>query len=385
MRRLVLAGGGHAHVEVLRRFGLEPEPDTEILVISPGAHTPYSGMLPGLVAGHYSFRESHIDLRALAGFAGARLDLARVAAIHPGARELALEDGRRFSYDVLSLDIGSVPPVGAIDGASAVGTAVKPVEGFLAALHQRIHDPAFRPGTVAVVGGGAGGVEIVLSLHFRFASVRGDSPARPPRFTLVAGPSGLLPDHPAPVRRLLADVLAARGIGCRQGVAVSRAMPGGLQLTGGDEVGADWIVWATGAAPAPWLRGTGLALDDRGFIRVGRALECVSHPGVFAAGDVASVDGDPRPRAGVFAVRQGPPLAENLRRALRGLPPVPFRLQRRALSLIGTGDRHAIASRGPFTASGRWVWCWKDRIDRRFMRTYALAPDNVTPGGPPVA
>jgi len=135
-------------------------------------------------------------------------------------------------------------------------------------------------------------------------------------------------------------------------------------------VPADLIVWATGAAAVPWVGQSGLACDDRGFAAVNDGLQSPSHPFVFAAGDVAAMTNRPVPKAGVFAVRQGPVLAANLRSYLAGEPLRPFRPQPRYLSLMSTGDGHAIASWAGLAWQGRWVWAWKDRIDRAFMRRY---------------
>jgi selenide,water dikinase len=132
----------------------------------------------------------------------------------------------------------------------------------------------------------------------------------------------------------------------------------------------DAALWATGAAPAAFLRETGLALDAGGFVEIDATLRSTSHPEVFAAGDVASMRGTPRPKSGVYAVRQGPPLARNLAAALAGGALAAYRPQREALALITTGERYAVATRGGLTLQGAWVWRWKDWIDRRFMARY---------------
>jgi selenide,water dikinase len=154
------------------------------------------------------------------------------------------------------------------------------------------------------------------------------------------------------------------------GSAVERVEPGRLHLAGGGMLEAGVIIWATGASAPSWPKRSGLAVDDRGFIRVDERLQSISHPCVFAAGDIASVDGHRRPKNGVYAVRAGPPLAANLRRALTGQALAAWTPQKRALALISTGDRYAVASRGGLALEGSWVWRWKNRIDRRFIRRY---------------
>lgn len=367
MKRLVLVGGGHAHVEVLRRFAERPEPEVELVLVSPADDTPYSGMLPGLVAGHYTYRDCHIDLRVSCVAAHARFVRTCVTGIDPRRRVLALATGEAMSYDVVSLDVGSTPPLSAIPGATTTGTPVKPVDAFLAMWAGLIERPATRPARIAVVGAGAGGVEIALAMEHRLRQAAGTSPCR---MCLVGENPVLLPGHPSGVRERLAAILEARGIEARHGVRVSAASAAGLEIDAGSPIPADWIVWATGAAAPAWLAGSGLDLDARGFMQVDDCLRSPSHPEVFAAGDVATMRGVPRPKSGVFAVRQGPPLARNLRLALQGRAPQPFVPQSRALALISTGGRHAVASWGGIAFAGNWVWRWKDLIDRRFMSRY---------------
>jgi selenide,water dikinase len=139
-------------------------------------------------------------------------------------------------------------------------------------------------------------------------------------------------------------------------------------------IAADEIIWVTQAGVPAWLRETGRALDDQRFILVNDRLQSVSDPKVFAAGDIASTEGRPLGKAGVFAVRMGKPLERNPRRSLAGEPLAGYRPQRRWLALISTGDRHAVASRGTLGFPGEWVWRWKDWIDQRFMRRFPEFP-----------
>lgn len=370
MKRLILAGGGHAHVEVLRRFGTTPMQGVEIALVTPVADTPYSGMLPGLIAGHYTWRECHIDLAALARFAGARLFPTRVIAINPGDRQVMCADRRVLAYDALSLDIGSAPPVGDIEGSVEHGVSVKPVDSFLEVWDALVVEARERPLRVAVVGGGAGGVELCLAMRHRLRREGGE--ALRTDFTLVTQGRAILEGHSEGVRRRLVRALANNGVGLLAGMRVARVSEQGLTLEGGAQVPADCVVWATGAAAPLWLAKTGLALDERGFLLVDETLRSISHPGVFGAGDVATMRDHPRPKSGVYAVRQGPPLAENLRLALADQPLKRYRPQRLSLSLIGTGGRHAVASWGAFSVQGWWVWRWKDSIDRKFMARYVL-------------
>jgi selenide,water dikinase len=365
MKQLLLAGGGHSHVEVLRRFGRNPVPGVELTLISPESQTAYSGMLPGLVAGHYTWAQCHIDLVRLCRFARARLLNDRVTGLDLYAKRARCESGDQLAFDLISLDIGSTPPIPALPGATEHGIGVKPVEQFLDAWDEIQGQAGERTLRVVVVGGGAGGVELTLAMQHRLRSVGTNS-----QFAVVSDSDRILPGHAGGVRRRLERVLAQRDVKTHTGRRAITVVPGNLRLEGDMNLAADRVIWATGARAPPFLRESGLQTDDAGFVLIGENLQSISHSNVFASGDVASMVDHPRPKSGVYAVRQGPPLAENLRRALTGRTLEPYFPQPVALALISTGDKYAIASWGPFSWAGAWVWRWKDRIDRRFVAKY---------------
>ena len=373
---LVLVGGGHAHVHVLKRFGMRPAPGVRLTLIARDVETPYSGMLPGYVAGHYGFDECHIDLGHLARFADARLIEDEAIGLDRAARHVVCRDHPPIRYDVVSLDIGSTPRPGDVPGAAEHTIPVKPIAHFAArweALLERAQDRSrrdARPVRLAIVGGGAGGVELALAAQHRLKGLLGVMP----EVTLVTS-DGLLPSHNEAVRRRLAAILAERGIRAVTHNPVARVEPGHLIAADGAAVAFDEALWVTEAAAAPWLPATGLPLDERGFVVIDERLRSPEDEAVFAAGDIATMRGHPRDKAGVYAVRAGPPLADNLRRALADRPLRRAVPQKRALALIGTGDGHAVASRGPFAASGASLWHLKNWIDRRWMRRYTDLPE----------
>lgn len=370
-RRLLLIGGGHAHVEVIRRWGLAPEPGVSVTLVSPDRHAPYSGMLPGHIAGHYSHADCHIDLEALCAGAGVARIAASVSGIDPANRVAHCGHAPDQPFDVLSIDTGSTPVLDPIPGAQHHGIPVKPVAQFLerwTALREASAKTA-PPLHIVLVGAGAAGVEVVLAMQHRFAADGGRA-----RFTLVGDGPAILGMHPPGVQRRFMKLLIARGIAVRLNTPVERAEHGALLLRGGERLAFDEVVWVTGAAAPAWPRASGLLTDASGFIAVDAQLQSLSHPGIFAAGDIASMQHAPRPKSGVYAVRQGPPLTENLRRALRGDPLVEYHPQARALALISAGDRYAVASYGLFALAGAWVWRWKDHIDTAFMQRYRTTP-----------
>ncbi|HEX2151052.1 MAG TPA: selenide, water dikinase SelD, partial [Stellaceae bacterium] len=363
---LVLVGGGHAHVHVLKRFGMRPGPGIRLTLITRDLETPYSGMLPGYVAGLYSFAECHIDLVRLTQFAGARLIHDEAIGLDRAARRVLCRDHPPIRYDIVSLDIGSTPRRDDVPGAAEHTVAVKPIDRFgrrWEALLARA--AAQRQLRLTIVGGGAGGVELALAVRHRLAGLLDTAP----EVTLVTR-EGLLPSHNSRVRGLLTRILEQRGIRALTETPVARVESGRLITADGGTIDFDEALWVTEASGAPWLADTGLPLDERGFLLVDETLRSPGNAAVFAAGDVATMPSHPRDKAGVYAVRAGPPLADNLRRALAGSPLHRAVPQKRALALIGTGDRRAVASRGPFAAYGRTLWRLKDRIDRRWMRKY---------------
>ena len=384
MKDLVLVGGGHSHVAVLRQFGMRPAPEVRITLISRRVDTPYSGMLPGLIAGHYTYDEAHIDLQRLARFAGAGVVFEEVTAIDPARRLVHCGRLTPVSYDVLSINIGSTPNA-MVPGAAVHAIAVKPIDRFLPqwdALRDRVLAED-KPRTIAVVGGGAGGVELLLSVQFRLRALLAAQGRAADRlaFHLFTSSNTILPTHNPRVRANFDRILQARGVRVHTSSEITQVTPGRLRVSAGETYDADDILWTTEARAASWIRDSGVATDPEGFVCVGATLESVSHPGIFAAGDVASMVGRRLQKSGVYAVRQGQALAPNLRRVLAGRRLLPYTPQRQFLSLISTGDRFAVASRGPLAFQGRWVWRWKDAIDRRFMRRYQNLPEGPAEAG----
>ena len=368
-RDLVLVGGGHAHVEVLRQFAMNRAADIRITLIGRDAQTPYSGMLPGLIAGHYTHDEAHIDLRPLAVTAGARFYRSTAVDLDLQAKQVICADRPPVDFDYLSLDVGSFPGWQDVPGAPEHTLPIKPVDGFVAGWKAIEQSLAARtePWRIVVIGGGAGGTEICLALQHRVTARFGRSAAR---FAIVTNSAELLPTHAPSVRRRLTRVAAARGIELHCSRSVVGVDPGIIRCDPGDEIAFDAAIWVTGGAAFPWLAKTALATDAAGFVAVNSYLQSISHPFVFAAGDIAAVADHRLAKSGVFAVREGPPLARNLRRACRGDALETHRPQRHHLALISTGDKYAIASRGSWSAEGALLWRLKDRIDRHWMSKY---------------
>jgi selenide,water dikinase len=385
VKDLVLIGGGHSHVYVLKMLGMNKIPGVRVTLVAKEVNTPYSGMLPGHVAGHYTWDECHVDLRPLCTFAGHRLIHDEAVGIDTVNKRVMLKNRPPVSYDALSVDIGITPAAG-VRGAADFTTPVKPIFGFGArweSLMARVLETKKKT-HVVVVGGGAGGVELALAMQHRLRSEleKLDQPGDRVEFALVTR-GELMPTHPAATRKTFRGIFEARGVELVEHDGVENVTATAVQLASGRKIPADECIWCTQAAPQAWPGDSGLDTDD-GFIRVSPSLQSTNVPGVFAAGDVASVVGHPRPKAGVFAVRQGPPLAGNLRRYLLGESLVDFTPQKTFLGLISTGSKHAIASWGSFslggaTSTGTALWAWKDRIDRKWMKMYQEMPEMPAP------
>ncbi|MEQ1670751.1 MAG: selenide, water dikinase SelD, partial [Hyphomicrobium sp.] len=380
IKDLVLIGGGHAHVHVLRSFAMRPVPGLRITLIARDIDTPYSGMLPGFIAGHYTHDQCHIDLQPLARFANARLIHAEASGIDISERRVILRGRPDFRFDALSIDIGSTPDLASVPGAAQYATALKPVDSLArrwsVILDEIRHNP--RPLHIVVAGGGAAGAEIALAIQHNLRgmlSARGLDPDMV-RFTLITR-GVILAGHNSNVQRKMRTVLGERGVTLIENATVTSVDATHVQAEGLGAVAYDHLIWGTDARAAAWLSETGLELDSLGCIKIDACLNALGHANIFAAGDCASNVVHPRPKAGVFAVRQGPPLTGNLRRVLAGEAAKPFVPQREFLSLISTGDKGAIASRSWWSASGAWVWRIKDHIDRTWMDKAKAVPDKM--------
>lgn len=364
---LRLIGGGHSHVTVIKRMAARPIPGVKVTLISDDAYTPYSGMLPGLIAGHYSFDDCHIDLRKLCQWAGIQFVRSSVKTIQPEHKKIICHAYPALRYDLLSINIGSRPALECIQGARKCGYAVKPIDQFIDNWGQWITSLTTdsKP-HVVVVGGGAAGVEVILAMQHRLQQVG----AKNARFTLVCSDEGVLAAHNIRVQQYFQQFLQSLGVTLVTGKRVVSASEYKISLSDDTALSADFVAWAINAGAQPWLAESGVECDENGFVKVNQYLDSVSHPDIFAAGDCAAFTPEALPKAGVYAVRQGPILAKNLassfcQRSLR-----PYRPQRRFLSLLSAGKRHAVVSWGNLFASGRWVWYWKNYIDRRFMARF---------------
>ncbi|MCB1647020.1 MAG: selenide, water dikinase SelD, partial [Pseudomonadales bacterium] len=371
VRHLLLVGGGHSHVILLRMLAMKPLPGLRVTLISESRETPYSGMLPGVIAGHYDRDEIHIDLGKLCRFAGVTLIAARVTGLDTDAKRVSIAGRPSMTFDVLSLDMGSTPDL-SVPGASEYAVPVKPISSFLSRWAEAME--AIRAGHVkhiAVVGAGAGGVEIALAINHWVAQNITDKPL----LHLYFGSEQVLEEYPDKVRSLVTRQLTTTGVRLHPGTRVKSVAVDRLTLHDESAWEADLVFWVTGASAQGWLADSGLTLNEAGFIAVEATLQSVSHPDIFAAGDNAHMTATPRPKAGVYAVRQGPYLHRNILAWLQQQPLRAYVPQDNFLSLLSLGPKQAVGSRTPLTIQGRWVWQLKNYIDRQFMARFQKLPD----------
>ena len=390
---LVLIGGGHSHAIAIRKFAMNPIQGVRLTLITDIYHTPYSGMLPGYVAGLYNFDQCHIDLLPLAKFAGFRILVNCAIGLDLEKNQILCAKRPPVTFDLLSIDIGSTPASLTVPGAKEYAIAVKPISKFLTYWHQITTMVSASPAQkmrIGIVGGGAGGVELAFAVQSHLHQIYRNAKQPTDNLELHLFQRGrrLLPNHHHSVGKEVEKILKLRNVvlHLEENVREVRGYdlftnktPHSLYSTlkiiccdSGLEVECNLLFWVTQASAAPWLKKAGLVTDGRGFILVNEKLQSISHPQVFAAGDVATMVNHVRPKAGVFAVRQGQPLFENLQRTLQRKVLKSFIPQKKFLILIGTGDQQAIASRGKISYGPNWLlWRWKDYIDRKFMDQFS--------------
>ncbi len=368
-KELVLVGGGHSHVQVLRAFMMERPAGARLTLVVDQPVAIYSGMVPGYVAGQYRAKELEIDVVPLARRAGARVILSPALSIDAERRRIEVEGRAPVAYDLASIDIGST--VAGLDtpGVREHALPTRPISRLVGRLPEVAERLRERPGPVVVVGGGAGGVELAFTLHQRLI----EAGVGPPRTILVHGGPRLVEGYPRRLSRRLEAEAEARGIERLLGRKVVAAEAGSVHLDDGSTLPCGALVWVTGAVSHPVFARSGLPTDDRGFVWTRPTLQVRGHDELFAVGDCATLEEHPAtPKAGVYAVRQGPVLTRNLRAALAGEKLESYEPQSDFLTLLNLGDGEALGTKRGLVFGGRWVMGLKDWIDRRFMRRFQV-------------
>ncbi len=378
-REVVLIGAGHAHVHVLEDFAAHPVPGSRVKVVADTPIAVYSGMVPGLVAGQYRPRDLEIDVRALARRARADVIIARATGIDTSNSRITLQDQSPVHYDIACFDIGSTVVGLDLPGIREHALPTRPI-GLFARRVDEIVERARRhdqdtPFQVVVIGGGAGGVELAFTLQRRLAS-EGNGWVD---VALLEKGSRILFGYPESLVRRVYRRAEARGIRIRCNRQVVAAEKEAVTLGDGERLPCQALIWVTGAVSEPIFTESGLPTDDRGFVRIRSTLQVEDHDDLFAVGDCATlIDYPQTPKAGVYAVRQGPIVSDNIRALLTGAPLRPYKPQSDFLTLLNLGDGTALGTKWGRSMEGAWVMKLKDFLDRRFMRRFQVAES----GGP---
>lgn len=383
IKKLILLGAGHAHVHVLSQLAQHRPADLDVTVVTPYPFQTYSGMTPGLVAGHYSTEDCQIPLQPLLKAAGAKWVQARCIGIDATERRVRLSPGTKsrqsgdslppeLPYHLLSIDTGAVIDRERLEadmpGAPGNALIVRPIEVFATLWPQVVELAQSKPVSLAVIGAGAAGIELLFAAEqcLRTQGVAGA------HFTLVTGGGEVATNYTPGVQRRVLRQLKRRGITVLRETCVGIEQ-GKVMLGNGAVLNCDVPLLAIGTHAPAWLQGSGLALSEEGHVLVNAFQQSSSHPQVFAAGDVSTREDQPHAKSGVYAVRAGPTLAHNLLATHEGKPLKPHHPPQNTLNLLSCGAGHAIASYGSLHAEGGWAWRWKDRIDRAFMAKYTKA------------
>ncbi|MEM5527815.1 FAD-dependent oxidoreductase [Gammaproteobacteria bacterium AS21] len=376
-KQLLLIGGGHTHALVIKMWAEKPLKDVKLTLISNAKDTPYSGMLPGLISGHYSHEQTHIDLAALCKWAKIEFICTSISTIDTNNKQVLTTDQHTIDYDIVSINTGSTPNIQQTPGALAYATPVKPISVFYKKwleLKQSMLQ-ATQPLDIALVGAGAGGFELITAIeHIWRTTLSKQNTAGAAvvshNFHWVISGQSPLNGHNKAVQKQALAICKKRQINVHLNFSVAKVSADQLLSTNNQLINIDQVLWCTRASAPQWPKDANLATDNLGFIAINNYLQSTSDPCVFAAGDVATQISHPRPKAGVFAVRQAPILFHNLRHAIVNKPLKAHIPQRQFLSLLATGDKAAIASRGVFSLSAKWLWHWKNYIDNRFMALF---------------
>ena len=369
---LVLAGCGHAHLFVLEALAEGEFPPVRVTLISPAEEYYYSGMESGITAGQYRPEQARFRPPLLARAAGAGWVCAAVVRVEAGDRKVILDNGAEIEYDLLSLNVGARLQGDDLPGVSIYAHPVKPVRDAIglgdAAVGAAERTVKERPAQLVIVGGGAAGLENAICLDARLRRQLGRDLYR---IVVLDGGEAVAAEHPETLRKRVRSLLRERGIEVHLGLRAHAVEDDRVLAGEGVELPYDVLVWATGPRAPALLGDSGLHVDEGGYLRVHPTLQAERSPEIFAAGDCISILGHPEiAKAGVYAVREGPVLARNLARALRGESPERYEPQDHWLSLLNTGDGRALISYRGFAAHARPLWWLKNRIDRRFMRRF---------------
>jgi NADH dehydrogenase FAD-containing subunit len=364
-KRLVLIGGGHAHMVTLANLATIIENGHGVTVIGPSEFHYYSGMGPGMLSGTYRPEEIRFATRHMVEKQGGTFLPGKAATIDPEKKVVTLETGDTVPYDVLSCNAGSHVPKPAIEGDFADIFTVKPIERLMEAKSRLVDHFGHHSPDVVIVGGGPSSAEVAGNV-WQLATATG---GYMPRITVCAG-SVFMSGFPASVRRKISSVLSRREITIREGVYVKSISHDTINLDNGDTLPADFIFLALGVKPSTIFADSDIATGPDGGLRVNRFLQSTQHPDIFGGGDCIFFQDQPLDKVGVYAVRQNPVLLHNIVAQLNGGDLIPFDPGGDYLLIFNLGGGEGVLKKRWLEFSGRPAFFIKDYIDRKFMKDF---------------
>lgn len=378
--RVLLLGGGHSHVQVITYLDKELQGEikesVEVTCLTDGPKAWYSGMFPGTVSERYQPEDLTIDVQNLCKLHNTRFIDDQAVKIIAAQHKLLLRSGNEIQYDILAIDIGSrTKGTYSIPGVKEYALKTRPLHEFYAQIEgteSRLLSTCTTP-KVLVVGSGVAGIELSFCFYHRWSKIFNT----PIEITILDSAEQILPGSSEYLRRVVQKNLDEKNINVMSNVRVKEVRENGVLLEDDSLLEGNVVIWAAGAEPHDIE--TDLETDSRGFFLVNCSLQSTRFKDVFGSGDCIQIDaykeGFP-PKAGVYAVREGPFVAMNIKKMLYQMlnnqisPLEIYKPQTDFLSLINLGDGRAIGTKYGIVLTGTWVMRLKDVIDIKFVKIY---------------
>lgn len=357
MTSIVLIGGGHAHLYVIKKLLIQATKLYQVTLVSPSRYQYYSGMFSGYIEGLYSEEEIRIDLKKLCERAKITFIQHKAERLDPANNLVFLDNGDSIYYDLISFNIGSFTntPANINDGMTIKPNHVLPK--IVQSLKHSEHP--------VIVGGGASGIELSLSLQ-AYRNTRGQKHP----VTLISQ-SQLLNQYSSKISKQMVRIISKKNIVLSCHTKVISIHDQTVKTSSGVHIPYTSLLWLTGPKASPIFKLSNLQTDEKGFLSVRDTLQSTSHSNIFGAGDCVTIKHYPKlAKNGLYAIRQAPLLWNNIINYLKQKPLEPFQPQKRFLAIISTGNKEGFLIYAPFASHGRWQWKLKQYIDQSFIRSY---------------